>query len=361
MATDMIGSLTLIREFDAKSSGISITEFLNQIEEVGCLNSWDDARKIQIARLKLTGTARSFRDNDEELRTITDWQQFCRFMRARFTPPVSQTTRLFKYMSASQKENESMLDFSTRLSILHDKAKPIPTTETNAQALQRIDAKFSEMMPLFLNGLLDKTLSLKVLDREPTDYKEALKLATTFHSNSKTFIDSESNQISINAMGGNAGVKKGPKIDFKKLQNTQEGQNAESRPVTPTNSAPNQAAAFAPQYDPQHFAPAPHYSQPRPHGPQQGHRGNYNQAWGAPPARFSQPFFHGRGQGRGAYRQQTSGRGFAFAPRGGYAPNQQRNRAPAPFTCCYFCGDTSHYANNCAQRAEYNNRFRNLN
>jgi hypothetical protein len=281
-------------------------------------------------------------------------------MRARFTPQVSRTTRHSKYMSASQKENESIMDFSTRLSILSEKANPTPPTESAAHKLQRLEAKYDEMMTIFVKGLLDKNLSVKILDIDPSDYKEAVKLAIKFQSNSTIFVDSESNHVSINAMGGNAGVTKGPKIDFKKLQNSQEGQNAESRPVTPTN-APNQAAAFAPQYDPQHFAPAPHYRQPQPHGPQQGHHENYNQAWGAQPARFSQPFFHGRGQGRGAYRQQTSGRGFAFAPRGGYAQNQQRTRAPAPFTCCYFCGDTSHYASSCAQRAEFYNRFRNLN
>jgi hypothetical protein len=219
-ATDMVGSLTLIREFDGKSSGISITEFLNQIEEVGCLNSWDDKRKIQIARLKLTGIARSFRDNDEELRSITDWKIFCKFMRTRFTPQVSQTSRLFKYIKASQKENESIIDFSTRLSILHDKAKPPPTTTTAAATTKRNAAKFEELLPIFLNGLLDKNLSRRVLDRNPSDYKDALKIATQLLANSKTFVNCESNQITINAVGRNAGVNKGPKIDFKKLQYT---------------------------------------------------------------------------------------------------------------------------------------------
>jgi hypothetical protein len=360
-ATDMVGSLTLIREFDGKSSGISITEFLNQIQEVGCLNAWDDERKIQIARLKLTGAPRSFRDNDEEMRAITDWKLFCKFMRTRFTPQVSQTTRFFKYLNASQKENETMIDFSTRLSILHDKAKPPPTTTTAAATAERNAAKFEELLPILLNGLLDKKLSRRVLDRNPTDYKDALKIATQLLANSKTFVDSESNHVSINAMGGNAGVKKGPKIDFKKLQYTAEGQDAESRPVTPTNSAPPQAAAFAPQYDPQHFAPAPNFSQPRPHGPQQGHRGGYNQTWRAPAPRFSQPIFQGSGQNSGAYAQQTSGPSFGVAQQGAYAPNQQWARPPSRFTHCYYCGDPSHYANKCGQRKADRDRLRNLN
>jgi hypothetical protein len=40
-STDMVGSLLLIREFDEKSCGIGVTEFLNQMNEVGRVNDWD--------------------------------------------------------------------------------------------------------------------------------------------------------------------------------------------------------------------------------------------------------------------------------------------------------------------------------
>jgi hypothetical protein len=43
MAIDRtVGYLALVREFDGKSSGISVNEFLYQVNEVGQLCNWDD-------------------------------------------------------------------------------------------------------------------------------------------------------------------------------------------------------------------------------------------------------------------------------------------------------------------------------
>jgi hypothetical protein len=279
-------------------------------------------------------------------------------MRERFTPEVSADARLFKYLTASQKENETLLDFATRLSVLHDKAKPPQASATPAAAQLRLDAKYEELQPLFLRGLLDKNLARRVMDRSPSTFAEALKMASKLHANSKTFSDAESTSLAINAMGGHSGVKKGPKIDLKQLQYVQEGAGAPSRPVTPTNSAPNQAAAFGPPADATHFNQQPFYHQ-QPHGPRGNYRGGYSSHRGAPQGQFRPPF---HGQARGAYQQAPSGRGFSYPPRGAYTQNQQQQlRATVPYTQCYFCGDPHHWANNCAKRAEYRNKFHNLN
>jgi hypothetical protein len=59
-------------------------------------------------------------------------------------------------------------------------------------------------------------------------------MTSTLDANKKTF-DSDTT-LALHALGHSSPVKKGPKIDFKKLQNqdVEEGRS-DSRPTTPTN------------------------------------------------------------------------------------------------------------------------------
>jgi hypothetical protein len=75
----------LIRDFNGKPTGLHVDVFLNQVFEVGELNSWSDDKKIRIARLKMVHPAQLFRDHDDDFSLITRWGAFCDAMRVRFT------------------------------------------------------------------------------------------------------------------------------------------------------------------------------------------------------------------------------------------------------------------------------------
>lgn len=355
MATEMVGSLTLIREFDSKSTGISVTEFLNQVCEVGELNGWNAAKKILVARLKMTGPARLFRDHDEGFRDITDWDTFCDEMRKRFSPILSDDAQLFKYLNASQKENETILDFATRLSVLHDKAKPAPAGETAADKTARLAAKYVDLKPLLLHGMLDKHLARRVLDRSPKTFKEALSMATHLEANNKTFDPDGMSRLCINAVGSSSGVKKGPKIYFKQLQDKSNENN--SRPTTPTNAF-SHSANFGPSGSEQRNPSQGGHSYPR----QQASRGNYFDETQQPRGGFRGRSFsqrRGDGPGRHNYAHPSSAPRDTYSPHRNSPQNQQYGRDGTPFSSCYICGATNHWANRCPQRRQkrsYNNQ-----
>jgi hypothetical protein len=117
-STDMVGSLLLRREFDEKSCGIGVTEFLNQVNEVGRLNDWDDATTIIVARLKMAGSARLFRDHNESFKYKDMWSNFFKAMCARFTPLTNEDAKLFKHFNTSREENEFILDLLHALASL---------------------------------------------------------------------------------------------------------------------------------------------------------------------------------------------------------------------------------------------------
>jgi hypothetical protein len=374
-STDMVGSLSLIREFDGKSSGIGVTEFLNQVNEVGVLNDWDEKKKILVARLKMTGSARLFRDHEEAFIALTDWVDFCKAMRARFVPVTSDDAKLFKYLNASQKENETIFDFATRLSVLHDKAKPAVPGESEATKAARLASKYADLKPLFLRGLFDKNLARRVMDRSPSSYNNAVIMASTLDANKKTF-DSDTT-LALNAVGQSPPVKKGPKIDFKKLQNQDgEEKRSDSRPTTPTNFNSGATATYGPASGPdfRNGARATSHNQTY-QSTRDGFRGgshaprssSQDRSFSRAPRDASreryfnnQPFEytpHGyfvsqRGEQPRRIFYQNTGRGQYSPARGSpHAYNTQRSRAPGPNSSrCFLCGDTSHWANKCTTR-----------
>lgn len=201
--SDMVDSLLLIREFDGTPSDISVNEYLNQINEVGKLNNWDETKKILIARIKMTGPACLFRDNDDIFKAISTWTSFCVAMDARFNPVQSTYEKFDEYISATQKKNETIFDFATRLNMLHDRAKPPPADESATAKSDRLALKSQDLKPLFLRGLLNKKLARRVLDRNPSSLKESINLASQLDANQSAFTSAfQPTKISMNTSSG---------------------------------------------------------------------------------------------------------------------------------------------------------------
>lgn len=208
--SDVVGYLAVIREFDGKLSGMSVNEFLYQVTEVGKLNNWDEQKMISIARLRMTGLARTFRDHTDQFTEISVWADFCKIMKARFIPVTSKMATFSKYTNASQRVNETYFEFATRLSMLYDRAHPLPVDASVAVTTCRLASKNTEIKLLFLHGLIDKPLALRVMNANPISLQQTAEFASLFQANMKA-IDNLNNDypsININPLSGVTNVHK---------------------------------------------------------------------------------------------------------------------------------------------------------
>jgi Zinc knuckle len=331
MAIDhTVGYLALVREFDGKSSGISVNEFLYQVNEVGQLCNWDDSKKILIARLKMTGLARIFRDHTDHFQDIYDWADFCNTLKARFIPVSSENAKLVKYLNASQQSSETIFNFATRLSMLFDRAKPPPAAASVADLAARLVYKSKEIKALFVRGLKDKKLALRVMDQNPSTLQDTIKLASQLDANNFEFNKIHFNLIPL------SGVNKEKNLKLKSRQ-------------TPVNSYDGLTAAFGPSgtntatFSHSQIKPSS-FSKNNTHDSRGGFHSDFSRPW--------RDFSRGRhyhnpcdSRPHGAYSHPLSGR----------APQAQRNHTHEKFTSCYICGAANHYANGCARYVSMKN------
>jgi hypothetical protein len=135
----------------------------------------------------MTGFARIFRDHTDHFQDIYDWADFCNTLKARFIPVSSENAKLVKYLNASQQSSETIFNFATRLSMLFDRAKPPPAAASVADLAARLVYKSQEIKALFVRGLKDKKLALRVMDQNPSTLQDTIKLASQLDANNFEF------------------------------------------------------------------------------------------------------------------------------------------------------------------------------
>jgi Zinc knuckle len=327
MATDhTVGYLALVREFDGKPSGISVNEFLYQVNEVGQLCNWNDLNKITIARLKMTGLARLFRDHTDNFNDISVWVDFCKIMKHRFIPVSCALTKYSTYINASQQSKETIFDFATRLSMLYNRAhKPPPAAASVAETTARLASKSQDIEAIFLRGLKDKNLAQSVMNKDPPSLQAAIQLASNMEANRKHFIKKDINLLSLQE----SGVIHKQKLNFQQCQRQE-------------NSVNGIAAAFAgPSVTKwttfSHSQKSSRFVKNNTHDSRGGFHSDFKQ--------------HRRDSSRERHdRNSCDSRphGADSHPLSGRAPKAQRSHIHNKYTACYICGETNHYAHGCA-------------
>jgi hypothetical protein len=319
--SDMVGYLAFIPEFDGKSSGLSVIEFLNQVNEVGNVCNWDENKRILIARLKMRGLARLFLNHSSEFNNISVWTDFCSILKKRFIPVINEITKVSQYLEASQKAKESILDFASRLSMLHDRAKPPPADESIEDTTTRLAYKCRDMKPLFIRGLFDQELTRHVMVKNPNSFQQAVEFASQLDASEKAFNCMHQNPLRTKSpLSGVAHVK--IKKMHSKLQQT------------PINSLRSATAAFKPS-----GKPAADYSHSQTLPQFSTSRGGFH----SDNIQTRRDSFQGRRDSLPQLRSHShllSGRSI----------KANRNHTKNIFTECYKCGAKNHYATGCTTK-----------
>jgi len=214
------GYVNLIKDFSGSyPHGTQVNEFLNSVSEIGEVAQWDEATKMRIAKLRMTGRARLFRESSTALNDATTWADFCKIFKARFGNKDPKAVHMNKFYACTQHENESIADFATRLSVLCNKAHPAPVGESNAARTARLALMAEISLVRFTVGLLDPRIKRHINDAEFDEFDDAVDKAVKMEGSEKLFSeDKDSETALINVTSTLTAPKKGLRIDFNKLK-----------------------------------------------------------------------------------------------------------------------------------------------
>jgi len=238
---NLIGCIALIKDFEGKPDTLSVNEFLNSVDKVGKLADWDDSKKMNIAQLKMTGRARLFRDSSDDLVNAATWDGFCKVMRLRFGNKDPVQILAQRFLTAKQLETETVLDFSTRLNVLCNKAYPAPEDEPKEGKVARQKYMQTNLLMTFITGLKDEQLQRLVQQSDAKTFTDAVDKATKLEADEKLFTKKKEPPQVIDITAVAADIPKGPKLNYKKLvQNTDANVQAPTAPIqSQTETQPN--------------------------------------------------------------------------------------------------------------------------
>jgi hypothetical protein len=156
-------------------STASLEEFFSSIEIAGRIGHWQDADKVEIALLKLTGPARVFYQGCLELHADDlSWQIFKDVLRNRYRDVHTDQFHFMRLQTARQAKNEDHLQFADRCRGL---AQKIVFKVGDPQA-QRIHQDHADRMLLasFVAGL-SGVAGRQVRYSNPPTLEQALQIA----------------------------------------------------------------------------------------------------------------------------------------------------------------------------------------
>ena len=122
-ADGSLGALTLVPLFYGDSeSNVSVTEFLETLEQVRVLQAWSEARALGALRLLLRGEARTFLSQHEG---DLSYDQAKTLLNTRFASKISKSHVLSLLTQARQRPRETPRAYFMRLVKLKNKAEGV--------------------------------------------------------------------------------------------------------------------------------------------------------------------------------------------------------------------------------------------
>jgi hypothetical protein len=104
--------VALIPKWSVQDSTVTLEEFLSSIESSARLGRWEDADRVEIAVLKLTGSAKTFYQGCAELHAdCVPWKTFKDTFRNWYKDVHTDQFHFMKLQTASQAKNEDPLQF----------------------------------------------------------------------------------------------------------------------------------------------------------------------------------------------------------------------------------------------------------
>lgn len=213
----------------------NIREFLNAIESAAGVGGWQPAQKLAVTKLHMKHEAAHYLEANPDIRDEQDWAKFKEAVMLRFEPKEHVSHALQNLMETTQRANETVSEFATRLKLAGQKTFQPGTA---AETATRTAVLQETLMAQFLRGL-KRGLKRAVLSRAPKEFSEAITMATQEEQNAK-LIDSsatvrsiQENHISSASNRGNIEKFRRGRETFQRNnfwpQGNREGYNARSK------------------------------------------------------------------------------------------------------------------------------------
>jgi hypothetical protein len=167
--------VTLIPKWSGQESTATLEEFLSSIESSARIGRWEDADKVEIAALKLTGSAKTFFQGCAELHADgVTWKTFKDTFRNRYKDVRTDQFHFMKLQTARQAKNEDPLQFADRCKNLAKKV----VCKVDDPVAQRVHNENAERLTLasFVTGLTGIP-GRQVRYANPQTLEQALQIA----------------------------------------------------------------------------------------------------------------------------------------------------------------------------------------
>ena len=232
---DLSDYLKEIEKFSGNSNSlVSFNEWIGRFEHVAEGAKWNEGKKLNVLKIKLSSNAFEFVKNLQTTSPIdvSSYNNLKTKLKERFDDPISQDAYYHMFNTATREAGESIPDFAQRIEKLYIKAIGSSSASVSAQADMQLKA-------IFIYGL-EAELARSIRSRDPTTFKETIKIAIKEQQNLQTFID-RSRSIPI------AAVAKSESSDEMKLMFKQLSDQiaiiaaAQTRPNSSYNKKPQAA------------------------------------------------------------------------------------------------------------------------
>jgi len=169
--------ISLVPKWSGQDSTVTLEEFFESIEASARIGRWEQIDQIQIAALRLTGSARVFYQSCAELHEEgTTWQAFKDAFKRRYKDTHTDQYHFTKLQTARQGRNETPQEFADRCRSLAQKVMG----KSDDPRIQRVHRENADRMLLasFIAGLIGNS-GRQVRFANPQDMEHALRIAIT--------------------------------------------------------------------------------------------------------------------------------------------------------------------------------------
>lgn len=166
-----------IPNFSIENGTPSLGEFLNTIDLFSRVGNWSDRTTVDVAKIKIVGSAGVSVRSEDVFTNAQTWQQFRAALVSRFTPIELYTTTNLKLITCCQQQNESVQNFAARLSAVTNNL----TTQSTDPRESEIRKKLVDEQKLlyFIQGL-QPALKNYVLLSNPKTFEAAVQSARKY-------------------------------------------------------------------------------------------------------------------------------------------------------------------------------------
>ena len=167
--------ITLVPKWTGSDSVVTLEEFISSVESSARLGRWEERDMVEVAVLKLAGSAKTFYKGCSELHADDlTWQQVKTALRSRYKDVHTDQYHYMKLQTARQAKNEDPQAFADRCRELAQKI----VCKVNDPVAQRIHNENAERMLLasFVSGLVGAP-GLQCHYASPQNMEHALRIA----------------------------------------------------------------------------------------------------------------------------------------------------------------------------------------